>query len=197
MANATMRERPAVLSDLIPGRLVRDVVLVVGAAALTGLAAQISVPLPNTPVPMTLQTMAVLLSGAALGLHRAFLGMAIYFLVGQVSDVAGLGLTWFAPSGGNATLGYIVGFIAAASLVGHLAGRGGDRTVGRTILTMLAGTAVIYAVGVPWLMVYTGMDLGAAFAAGVVPFLVGDGVKLLIAAGLLPATWKLIGRTKP
>ncbi|WP_214109077.1 biotin transporter BioY [Acrocarpospora catenulata] len=193
MTSATTGARPAVLSDLIPGRLVRDTALVVGAAALTGVAAQISFPLPDTPVPVTLQTLAVLLSGAALGLHRAFLGMVLYFLVGQVSDLAGLGLTWFAPSGGNATLGYILGFIVAASLVGHLAARGGDRTVARTVGTMLAGTLTIYAVGVPWLMVYTGMDLATAVDKGVVPFLAGDTVKLVVAAGLLPATWKLLG----
>jgi biotin transport system substrate-specific component len=187
MTDAFMAVRPAVLSDLIPGKLVRDIVLVVGAAALTGLAAQVSIPLPGTPVPLTLQTFAVLLAGATLGLPRAFLGMALYLAIGQ------LGAPWFAPSGGNATLGYVVGFVLAASVVGALASRGGDRTPLRTIATMTLGTLLIYAVGVPWLMMVTGLELPAALSAGVVPFLIGDGLKVLAAAGLLPAAWKLSG----
>ncbi|GII80242.1 biotin biosynthesis protein BioY [Sphaerisporangium rufum] len=188
MSDASVAVRPAVLSDLIPGSLVRDALLVAGAAGLTGLAAQVAIPLPGTPVPMTLQTFAVLLAGAALGLPRAFLGMALYLAVGQ------LGVPWFAPSGGNATLGYVVGFVLAASVVGALASRGGDRTAVRTLATMLLGTVLIYAVGVPWLMMATGMDLPTAFAKGVVPFLIGDGVKVLVAAGLLPLAWKLARR---
>ncbi|GAA3823006.1 biotin transporter BioY [Sphaerisporangium flaviroseum] len=188
MTDASIAVRPAVLSDLIPGRLVRDIALVVAAAGLTGLAAQVSIPLPGTPVPLTLQTFAVLLAGATLGLPRAFLGMALYLAIGQ------LGVPWFAPSGGNATLGYVVGFVLAASVVGALASRGGDRTPIRTLATMTLGTLLIYAVGVPWLMLATGMNLPAAFAAGVVPFLIGDGLKVLAAAGLLPAAWKLTRR---
>ncbi|GLW07522.1 biotin biosynthesis protein BioY [Microtetraspora sp. NBRC 13810] len=190
MANVYAARR-AVLTDLLPGAWARDVVLVAGAAGLTGLAAQASFPLPGTPVPMTLQTLAVLLSGAALGPTRAFLGMALYLVMGQI------GLPWFAPSGGNATLGYIVGFVLAATVVGALAGRGGDRTPLRTLATIAGGTVLIYAVGVPWLMVATGADLGTAFQQGVVPFLIGDGLKVLIAAGLLPAAWKLVRRGAP
>jgi biotin transport system substrate-specific component len=188
MSDASVAVRPAVLSDLIPGKLVRDIALVVGAAALTGVAAQVSFPLPGTPVPLTLQTFAVLLSGAALGLPRAFFGMALYLLIGQ------LGVPWFAPDGGNATLGYVVGFVLAASVAGALARRGGDRTPLRTVATMTFSTVLIYAIGVPWLMVATGMDLPAAFDAGVAPFLIGDGLKVLAAAALLPAAWKLARR---
>ncbi|MDH2429853.1 biotin transporter BioY [Sphaerisporangium sp. TRM90804] len=186
--NDAYAAHPAVLSDLIPKSLVRDAALVIGAAGLTGVAAQVSIPLPGTPVPFTLQTFAVLLAGAALGLPRAFLGMALYLALGQ------LGVPWFASSGGNATLGYVVGFVLAASVVGALASRGGDRTAPRTFATMLFGTLLIYAVGVPWLMVATGLSLPAAFAAGVVPFLIGDAVKVLVATGLLPAAWKLTRR---
>ncbi|MEU9888318.1 biotin transporter BioY [Sphaerisporangium sp. NPDC051011] len=188
MSDASVAVRPAVLSDLIPGKLVRDVALVVGAAGLVGLSAQVSIPLPGTPVPLTLQTFAVLLSGAALGLPRAFFGMALYMLIGQ------LGVPWFAPDAGNATLGYVVGFILAASAAGALARRGGDRTALRTVATMTISTVLIYAVGLPWLMVATGMDFGTAFDKGVVPFLIGDGLKVLAAAALLPAAWKLTRR---
>lgn len=188
MAKAFSVARPAVLSDLLPGSLARDAALVVGAAALTGAAAQVAIPVPGTPVPVTLQTFTVLLAGAALGLHRAALSMILYLLAGLA------GVPWFAPSGGNATLGYIVGFFLAASVVGALAARGGDRTVVRTLGTMALGTVLIYAVGVPWLMVATGMDLPTALAKGVVPFLIGDALKVLLAAGLLPAAWKLARR---
>ncbi|WP_030451813.1 biotin transporter BioY [Herbidospora cretacea] len=184
MSRAVAANRPAVLSDLIPGTIVRDVVLVVGAAALTGLAAQVAFPVPGSPVPVTLQTFAVLLSGATLGLYRAAAGMALYLLAGLA------GVPWFTAAG-DATLGYVVGFFLAASVVGALAGRGGDRTVGRTVVTMVVGTLLIYLVGVPWLAVAADMSLATAIEKGVVPFLIGDGLKVLVAAGLLPAAWKI------
>ena len=183
---------PAVLSDLVANRWAREVALVAGGAGLVGLAAQFSIPLPGTPVPLTLQTFAVLLSGAALGFHRAALSMVLYLLAGAA------GVPWYADgkSGfGGPTFGYIVGFIAAAALVGFLASRGGDRTPVRTVLTMTAGTLVIYAVGVPWLAQDLGLGLGEAAELGMYDFLVGDGLKVLAAAGLLPATWALVKRT--
>lgn len=183
--------RTAVLGDLLPGAWVRDIALVVGAAGLTGVAAQISFPIPGTPVPVTMQTFAVLLSGAALGFHRGGAGMILYLLAGAA------GVPWFAggSSGfGGASFGYVVGFVLAAALVGVLAGRGGDRTPMRTLATMTIGTITIYLVGVPWLMVVTGAGLPTALAQGVVPFLIGDALKVLLAAGLLPGAWKLVRR---
>ena len=188
MANVSAVDRRAVLSDLLPGAWVRDATLVVGAAGLTGLAAQISFPVPGTVVPVTLQTFAVLLAGASLGPVRAFLGMALYVALGQI------GLPWFAPDGGNATLGYVVGFVLSATVVGALAKRGGDRTPLRTLATIGLGTLLIYTVGVPWLMVATGLDLSGAVAGGVLPFLLGDALKVLVAAGLLPVAWRLTRR---
>lgn len=91
------------------------------------------------------------------------------------------------------SLGYIIGFVVAAAAVGALAGRGGDRTPLRTAATMLAGTLIIYAVGVPYLMAALNVDLGRAIELGVTPFLVGDALKVLLAAGLLPVAWKLTG----
>ena len=183
---------PAVLSDLVASRWTREVALVVGGAGLVGLAAQFSIPLPGTPVPLTLQTFAVLLSGAALGLHRAALSMVLYLLAGAA------GVPWYADgkSGfGGPTFGYVVGFIAAAAVVGFLASRGGDRTPLRTVLTMSAGTLAIYAVGVPWLAQDLGIGLTKAAELGMTDFLVGDGIKVLAAAGLLPAAWALVKRT--
>jgi len=116
--------RPAVLGDLVPGRLVRDVALVLGAAVFVGIAAQISVPVPGTPVPVSGQTFAVLLSGAALGLTRSAVAMALYPLAGV------LGVPWFTEGGSGwhfASFGYIIGFVLAGAVVGALAARGSDQ----------------------------------------------------------------------
>lgn len=185
------RRQPRVLADLLPGAVARDAVLVLAAAGLTGLAAQVSIPLPGTPVPVTGQTFAVLLTGAALGWRREIAAMVLYLLAGMV------GMPWFAggASGiGAPSLGYVLGFVLAGAVVGALAGRGGDRSPGRTVLTMVLGTVLIYAVGVPYLMADLHLSLSAAWAAGVRPFLLGDGLKVLLAAGLLPGAWGLVRR---
>ncbi|QFG26687.1 biotin transporter BioY [Actinomadura sp. WMMB 499] len=184
------RRRPAVLGDLLPGSLTRDAALVTGSAVLVGIAAQIAVPLPGTPVPVTGQTFAVLLAGAALGPARAALGMALYLVAGLA------GVPWFTDGeagAGAPTLGYVLGFIVAAAVVGRLAGRGGDRTPLRTAGTMLIGTVIMYATGVPYLMASLGVDLGRAVELGLTPFLAGDALKVLAAAALLPAAWRLAG----
>ncbi|MGC5014728.1 biotin transporter BioY [Streptosporangium sp. DT93] len=191
MANASSMARPAVLSDLIPGARVRDVALVAGGAALTGLAAQLSFPLPFSPVPVSGQTFAVVLVGAALGMNRAALSMMLYLLAGVA------GVPWFADGSsgfGGASFGYVIGFIAAAALVGRLAERGGDRTVARTVGTMVLGNLVVYAFGLPVLIAVTQMDLVTGLAEGVLPFLIGDALKIAVAAGLLPAAWRLARR---
>jgi biotin transport system substrate-specific component len=193
--SAIGRPRRVVLADVLPGDRVRDVVLVAGFAAFTGLAAQLAVKLPFTPVPITGQTFAVLLGGAALGWRRALAGMVLYLALGLTPWVP-----WFAEGkGGTATIqapsfGYILGFLAAAALVGWLAGRGWDRTPPRTVLTMVAGNLVIYAVGLPWLMATVDVGLAKGLELGVTPFLAGDALKVLLAAGLLPGAWALVHR---
>ncbi|MFC4053710.1 biotin transporter BioY [Actinomadura syzygii] len=192
-AGGAARRRPAVLGDLLPGALARDAALVAAAAVLTGLAAQVAVPLPGTPVPVTGQTFAVLLAGATLGFGRAALGMLLYLLAGIA------GVPWFTDgeSGtGSPTLGYVIGFVVAAAVVGRLAQRGGDRTPARTVATMLVGTAIMYAAGVPYLMASLHVGLGKAIDLGMTPFLAGDALKVLLAAGLLPAAWKLTGAAR-
>ncbi|MET8740104.1 biotin transporter BioY [Streptomyces sp. NPDC004728] len=184
----------AVLADLLPAarhRYAVDTALVLGGAALTGIAAQIAVPVPGSPVPVTGQTFAALLVGTALGARRGFLSLAVYALVGMA------GMPWFSEgtSGmGFPSFGYVLGMMLAAAAVGGLARRGGDRSVLRTAGTMVLGSAIIYAVGVPYLALATGMSASAAIAAGLVPFLIGDAVKAALAMGALPAAWKLIGR---
>ncbi|WP_405509446.1 biotin transporter BioY [Streptomyces cyaneofuscatus] len=195
MSTAAAPVRPgAVLADLLPAarhRYAVDAALVLGGAALTGIAAQIAVPVPGSPVPVTGQTFAALLIGTALGARRGFLALALYAVVGMA------GMPWFAEgTSGYAmpSLGYILGMLLAATVVGALARRGGDRSVLRTAGTMVIGSAIIYAVGVPYLALATGMSLSAAVAAGLVPFLIGDALKAALAMGALPASWKLLGR---
>ena len=185
----TLTVRPRVLADLVPGGLLRDLVLVASAAALTGVAAQVAIPL--WPVPITLQTLTVLLAGAALGPLRGAASMGLYLAVGAA------GVPWFAEQNsglGFPTLGYVIGFVVAATLVGWLARRGADRTVRGAIGAMVLGNLIIYAIGVPYLALAIGVDLAEAVALGALPFLVGDGLKILLAAGLLPAAWRLSGR---
>lgn len=185
--------RRDVLADLVPGGLARDLALVVGSAAFVGLSAQVAIPLPFTPVPLSLQTFAVLLSAAALGPARAAGAMLLYLVAGMA------GVPWFSQqtSGwGFPSFGYVIGFALAAVVVGVLARRGADRSVTGTAATMVAGNLVIYAVGVPYLAVAIGVDLPQAIALGAVPFLIGDGLKIILAAGLLPAAWKLAGERR-
>jgi biotin transport system substrate-specific component len=191
-ATAPLARRPLVLGDLLSGTLARDVALVVAGAVFVGLSAQVSFPIPGTPVPVTGQTFAVLLAGAALGWRRALPSMALYLAAGAagVPWFAGASSGWSAPS-----FGYVIGFVLAGSVVGALAARGGDRTPARTVLTMTLGTLLIYAVGVPYLMADLGVGLGKAVDLGVQPFLLGDALKVLLAAGLLPGAWLLLRRT--
>jgi biotin transport system substrate-specific component len=184
---------PRTLGDVIPGGLVRSIALVIGGAIFVGLTAQVSIPLPFTPVPLTLQTFSVLLVGAALGSVRGVASMALYLLAGVA------GVPWFAEHQSGwalASFGYIVGFVAAAWVVGRLAERGADRRVLPTIGMMALGNLVIYVFGVAGLMLIAHLSVGKALALGVLPFLIGDAIKILLAAVLLPGTWKLINSRK-
>ncbi|MGW3143858.1 biotin transporter BioY [Streptomyces sp. NPDC001177] len=194
MSTATVAAtaRPgAVLADLLPASRVRDLALVAGGAALTGLAAQISVPVPGSPVPVTGQTFAALLVGTSLGAGRGFLSLALYAFAGVV------GVPWFASGtsgSGAVSFGYILGMILASTLVGALARRGADRSVLRMAGTMLLGEAIIYAVGVPYLAYAADMPASTAIANGLTPFLIGDALKAALAMGLLPAAWKFANK---
>jgi len=180
---------PRTLADVIPGGLARNIALVVGGAGFVGLSAQLAIPLPFTPVPLSLQTFSVLLTVAVLGSTRGLVSMALYAVAGMA------GLPWFAQqqSGWSfASFGYVVGFVVAALVVGKLAERGADRTPLRAVGLLVLGNLAIYAVGVPGLMMLAGVSLPQALALGVVPFLIGDAIKVAVAAALLPATWKLV-----
>jgi biotin transport system substrate-specific component len=194
------RPRGLVLADLIAGnrsrvaRLAWDAVLVVGAAAFVGALAQISIKLSFTPVPITGQTLGVLLAGTALGWRRAAASMALYAVAGLA------GVPWFAGHEHGyvgASFGYIVGFFFAAAVCGFLAQRGADRSVLRSIPAMIAGEIVIYLIGVTWLAIDLHVGAATALHLGFTPFIIGDSIKAAIAAGLLPAAWWLAGHRKP
>jgi biotin transport system substrate-specific component len=180
-----------VLADVFPGSRVRDAVLVLAGAGLTGLAAQFSIPTPLSPVPFTLQTLAVLVTGAALGSLRGLLSMLLYLTAGAA------GVPWFAghASGwGGPTFGYVVGFVVAAVVVGALAQRRADRHVASTVAMMVLGNVIIYWIGATWLAHDLGLSGGTAFKLGVRPFLATDALKIGVAAVALPAAWKLARR---
>ncbi|HPH96431.1 MAG TPA: biotin transporter BioY [Anaerolineaceae bacterium] len=172
--------------------LVRDVALV-GMGSLT-LAALAQVQIPLLPVPVTGQTLGVLLVGALLGRRLGALSIIAYLFEGL------MGLPVFAgASGGLAHLfgptgGYLLGFVAAAALVGWLSEQGWDRTPWMTALAMVLGNLVIYAAGLSWLAVFTGWE--KAFVVGMLPFLAGDALKIGLAAVLLPGGWSLLNRGK-
>lgn len=203
--------RPTLIDSLIPGKsLTKDIALIVGFSLLVTVCAQIAIRLPFTPVPITGQTLAVLLTGGALGANRGAASLTLYLLMGTV------GLPFFAPSGAALegelihfifpwegttaafwTLtsgGYIVGFIAAAYVVGRLAERGWDRGWNVTI-AMLLGNVLVYVPGLLWLG-YKIDSFDNALVFGLYPFIVGDLIKLYIAAIALPGAWALIGRKR-
>lgn len=187
--SALENRKPQVLGDYVDGSILRNAALVVGYAAFIGLFAQISVHLSFTPVPLTGQTFAVLIGAASLGWARAGAGSLLYALAGAA------GVPWFAGGTGGVQLvsspsfGYIVGFIVCSVAVGMLAKAGLDRKFVGTAVIMVLGNAVIYAFGVTWLASSVHVSLATAVSLGMTPFLIGDLIKLAIAAVLLPATW--------
>jgi len=194
---------PRVLADVLPGDRVRDVLLVLGGAALTGVAAQIAFTIPSiSPVPYTLQTFAVLLVGASFGWLRGLLAMLLYVSAGLA------GVPWFADGASGydaaqATMGYLVGFVVAAALLGWLSQRGNDRRLMSSVAEMFLPMIVIYTLGVAVLMQYlpdlvpgTTGSLAEGLQFGLYPFVITDTVKVLAAAGLLPLAWRLVDKVK-
>jgi len=173
-----------------------DIALILLGSLLVAAFAQLSIPLQ--PVPITGQTFAVLLVGMALGSRRGALALTAYLAAG----IAGLPVFAEAKFGlatvQGPTGGYLLGFIAAAWLVGLLAEKGFDRGLLKTLVAMAIGTAVIYLCGVVWLSPFVGGFAGenGALALGMYPFLVGDAIKAVAAVLLLPAAWKFLGSSK-
>lgn len=168
-----------------------DGLLIAGGSLLVALSAQLAVPLPFTPVPVTAQTFAVLLVGAALGSTRGALAMAAYLLEGAaglpVFAAGGCCVAWLL----GPTAGFLWSYPLAAWITGRLAEAGWDRRFRTSALAMLAGNAVIYVVALPWLAFFVGGE--QVLAAGLFPFIPGDLVKVGLAAAFLPGAWAAIG----
>jgi biotin transport system substrate-specific component len=186
--------RTTLIDRVITRSVATDFALVLSGAVLTALAAQIAIPM--WPVPVTGQTFAVLLVGAVLGASRGALSMITYFSLGA----AGLPVFTGAVSGitFGTTFGYLVGFIAAAAVVGALAERKWHLRVSGVLASFVIGNAVIYLFGLPWLaFALANLDLAnnasAVLTAGLLPFLVGDAMKMALAAAALPLAWKYLG----
>ena len=176
---------------------------VIGAVLIAGLA-QFTIYLPFTPVPITGQTLGVLLVGAAYGPGLGAATVGLYL----AAAVVGLPVLARNVEGGHdtgvhvlgaafASAGYLWGFLLAAVLVGWLARLGWDRSFRSSVSAMFFGELVIYACGIPWLMHALGVDVQTALTFGLYPFVVGDTIKLLIAAGALPLAWAAIRRFRP
>jgi len=193
---------PATLLDVIPvpsrreAAVVRNVVLVVAATLFTAASAQVSIHLGFTPVPLTLQTFAVLVSGAALGMKRGAASQLLYWACGAA------GLPFYANGSSGwktatgATFGYLVGFVVAAAIVGYLAERGHDRNVLTSLSSMVFSSVVIYTLGALWLAHSIGVPVAngdkSAISLGVAPFLAGDLLKIVAAALVTPALWTVV-----
>jgi len=200
LSRLPVEERGLTIGDfLVPirvgermGSRLRHIALIAIGAALIFASSRVVIPM--TPVPITGQTFGVLLVGGALGFRRGLASVALYVLIGLI------GLPFFAESKGGVqvilgtTGGYIVGFLIAGALVGRLAELGWDRRIVGALGAMAIGNVVIYLVGVPWLMAVTHEDLAWGIANGLTPFLLGDAIKLILAALAFPAAWWVVGR---
>lgn len=170
-------------------QLGQDIKLILAGVFLVAIFAQIKIPLPFTPVPLTGQTFAVLLVGAVLGSKRGIVSQTLYTLLG------GLGLPFFA--GGQSgfayltgpTFGYVLGFIVATYFIGYLSEHGLERNIRTSFIPFLVGTVIIYLFGAGWLAIQFGAQ--KALTLGVLPFLLGDGIKFVLASIALPVAWKL------
>jgi biotin transport system substrate-specific component len=171
-----------------------DLPLVLGASCVIALAAQLAIQLPFSPVPITGQTLALLLLAAALGRVRAAAAALCYLAEGAAGIPVFAGGSAGAHVLAGPTGGYLVGFVPAAWLVGALAERGFDRHPATTAIAMLIGNAVVLLCGASWLAVFVGPD--RAVMLGVLPFLIGDVVKAAFAAALLPLSWRALGGTR-
>lgn len=187
--------RPLVLADLVPDVRARTAALVALGVLFTALLAQVAVPVPGSPVPITGQTLAVVLTAAALGPLRGVAVQVAYMACALV------GLPFYSEASGGvdavfgATGGYVVGFIPAAFLIGLAARHGADRNPLKALPLFVAGQAVIFAVGVPWLAVAAGISAGQALDAGFYPFILGGIVKAAVAAAVLGAAWRFARRS--
>jgi biotin transport system substrate-specific component len=203
-------ERGITIGDfLVPIRVgerlsarIRHIALICVGAAFIGLTANVTFWLPDNPVPITGQTLSVLVVGGALGLRRGALSVGLYIALGLFLPVYagqqhGLSTIIGLNSAGvviGARGGYLVSFLFAGALVGWLAEMGWDRHIRGAVAAMILGEIVVYAIGVPWLALAAHLSPQVAIEKGFLPFVIGDAIKLAIAAGGFPFAWWLVGR---
>jgi len=197
---------PVFLGERLGSRLQGLALAVVGALFI-GAAAQVVIPIPGTPVPITGQTFGVLLVGAALGARRSVASLSLYLLLGLAGaplfSSGGHGVEKFAIGGADGALalaptgGYLIGMLFAAWIVGRLADLGWDRSVVGTVGAMLIGNLIIYALGVSWLAAALQVGAGEAISKGLTPFLIGDAIKIALAAGIFPSAWWYVNSVDP
>src|SRR5947209_1431505 len=190
MQNATI---PSILIDRLRGNAALNMLLIAGASVFIAIAAQIAVPLPHSPVPLTMQPLAVLLVGVVLGSWRGAAAAALYLMEGlgglPVFAQGHGGIFWLTA---GPTAGYLLSYPFAAFVAGWVSERGWGSTALRSIAGMLAALAVIYAGGWSWLAVLSGKN--AAFAMGIAPFLIADAIKVALGAALLPRAQRTLAR---
>jgi biotin transport system substrate-specific component len=189
-----LSSQAALIDRVVPRSAINNVALILSGAVFTAYAAQLVIPM--WPVPITAQTLAVLLVGSVLGATRGAISLIVYFSMGAV------GLPVFSAATSlsfGPTFGYLVGFVAAAAVVGYLSQRGWHKSVTGVIGSFAFANSVIYLFGLPWLAFALGSlgaanDLASVAAAGLAPFIIGDVIKMTLAAALLPLAWKFLGK---
>lgn len=182
---------PSLIDRVVPKSKVNDVLLILSGALLTAIAAQIAIPM--WPVPITGQTFAVLLVGSVLGASRGFLSMSSYVALGALGLPVFTG--WAAGITFGTTFGYQIGFIASAAVIGWLSQLSWQKKALGVMISFVIGNLVIYLFGLPWLAFALGNlgypnDIAAVISAGLLPFLIGDAIKMALAAAALPYAWK-------
>jgi biotin transport system substrate-specific component len=183
----------ALVDRVVPRSALNNIALILSGAVFTAYAAQLVIPM--WPVPITAQTLAVLLVGSVLGLTRGALSLIAYFSMGA------MGLPVFSAASSlsfGPTFGYLIGFVAAAAVVGWLSERGWHKSVVGVLGSFAIGNTVIYLFGLPWLAFALGAlgvanDFVSVTAVGLAPFILGDVLKMILAAALLPLAWKFLG----
>jgi biotin transport system substrate-specific component len=189
-----LSSQAALIDRVVPRTALTNVALILSGALFTAYAAQLVIPM--WPVPMTAQTLAVLLVGSVLGATRGAISLIVYFSMGA----AGMPVFSAATSlSFGPTFGYLVGFVAAAAAVGYLSERGWHKSVAGVLGSFAIANSIIYLFGLPWLAFVLGNlgaanDLAVVAAAGLAPFIVGDALKMILAAALLPLAWKYLGK---
>lgn len=197
MSVLSLTPSPSLATSILGGgktSFLNNALLVIAGSILIALTAQVSIPLPFTPVPVTGQTFGVLVVGMALGSRRGALAVIAYLMEGAMGAPVFAGGTGGAPILVGPTAGYLFGFVPAAFVTGYLAENGWDRNPISTALAMLAGNAMIYVPGLIVLGTMLGFTPSKTLSIGFIPFFMGDIVKLVLAAAAMPLAWKFLGK---